>query len=168
MLDRSRFSGPRQNEIDATFTLRVPDVGLGIDQELRLELLVHPTPLAPLKVSAGGPTVEAAALERQSRFGDSPAIALATDQIVGKHLSVRKKDLVERLMTVHLLEWPHLYTRLAHIDQEVAQSLVLRQIPVGACQQNAEVGMVGAGVPDLLSVEDPLAIDELGSGTRAC
>ena len=59
-------------------------------------------------------------------------------------------------------------TRLAHIDQEVAQSLVLRQIPVGACQQNAEVGMVGAGVPDLLSVEDPLAIDELGSGTRAC
>ena len=66
------------------------------------------------------------------------------------------------------ISWPLADAGLSHVEQEVAQTLVLRQIPVGACQQNAEVGMVGAGVPDLLSVEDPLAIDELGSGTRAC
>ena len=41
---------------------------------------------------------------------------------------------------------------------------MLGHVPVGAGQQHPEVGVVGAGVPHLLAVDDPLVAVELGAG----
>ncbi len=41
---------------------------------------------------------------------------------------------------------------------------MLRHVPVGAGQQHAVVGVVGARVPHLLAVDDPLVAVELGAG----
>ena len=47
---------------------------------------------------------------------------------------------------------------------EVGDAAVLGHVPVGAGQQHPVVGVVGAGVPHLLAVDDPLVAVALGAG----
>ena len=96
-----------------------------------------------------------------------PAVALAADQVLGRYDGVRHEHLVEGLVPVHLPERPRLDAGLPHVEQEVDDSLVLRHVPVAARDQEPEVRVVGARVPDLLAVDDPLAVHELRPGAQA-
>ena len=70
-------------------------------------------------------------------------------------------------MPVHLFQRQYLYAGLPHVEHEVGKTLVFRRVPVGARHEQAVVGMVGAGVPHLLTVDDPLRAVEIGAGRRA-
>ena len=72
-------------------------------------------------------------------------------------------------MAVHLLSAVHIDTRLMHVQDEVAKALMLDRIPIGAGEQQAAMGVMGAGGPDLLAVDDPLAdlsVSRAGGGAR--
>ena len=53
-----------------------------------------------------------------------------------------------------------------HVDQEVADALVLRRVRVGAGQADAPVGALGDRGPHLLAGELPAAVDPLGAGAQ--
>ena len=53
-----------------------------------------------------------------------------------------------------------------HVDQEVADALVLRGVRVGAGQADAPVGALGDRGPHLLAGEPPAAVDLLGAGAQ--
>ena len=67
-------------------------------------------------------------------------------------------------MSIHLLERPDLHSGLAHVDQEITNPLMLGNVKVGSCQQNPEIGMMRAGIPDLLPVNAPPITITLGFG----
>ena len=113
------------------------------------------------------PSAEAAPLEGEGGLRHVPAVALAADQVLGRHDGVRHEDLVERLVAVHLPERTGLDPRLTHVEQEVADPLVLRHVPVAARDEQPEVRVVRARVPDLLAVDDPLPVLHLGPGAQA-
>src|SRR3984893_1503032 len=54
--------------------------------------------------------------------------------------------------------------RLAHVNDEIGDSLVLRRVLVGAGQHDGERRLVRPGRPDLLAVDDPRVTVALGSG----
>jgi hypothetical protein len=68
-------------------------------------------------------------------------------------------------MTIHLFQWSYINARLAHIDQKITEPLVLGQIPVGPREQNTEISVVRAGIPDFLSVDDPFTTNLFSPGT---
>ena len=70
-------------------------------------------------------------------------------------------------MAVHLLEWAHLDSFLVHVEHEVGQAMVLRHVPVRACEQEAVVGVVGAGGPHLLAVDEKVVAVAIGTGCGA-
>ena len=76
----------------------------------------------------------------------------------------REEHLVERRVLVHLVHRADLDAGLVHRQHEVADAAVLRDVRVGAGQQQAEVGVVGARAPQLLAVDDPLVAVALGVG----
>ena len=80
--------------------------------------------------------------------------------------SVRKTSLNEAWLFI-CRKRPRFDARLPHGQDEIGQAFVLGDLPVGAGYQHGEVGMVGAGVPDLLAVDDPLVAVELGPGRPA-
>src|SRR5690606_11270746 len=67
-----------------------------------------------------------------------------------------EEDLREVAVAGHLPEWPHLDARARHVEQEVADALVLRHVPVGAGEQHAPARPVRRRRPDLLAGDDPL------------
>ena len=92
----------------------------------------------------------------QGRAGDAPAVAGVAHQIGGWNASIGEEHLVERRVAVHLEDRANLHTRLLHRQDEVADALVLGDVPVGAGEQHAVIGVVGARVPHLLAVDDPV------------
>ncbi len=69
------------------------------------------------------------------------------------------------------MDRPHVDRRVLHVDPEHGQALVLGHVGVGAGQQQAEIGVLGAAGPHLLAVDDPIAaavagLDRPGAGRR--
>ena len=62
----------------------------------------------------------------------------------------------------------HVDGGLAHVDQEVAEPGVFDRTPVGAGDEDAHVGVIGARVPHLLPVDDPLVAVTDGGGRQPC
>ena len=56
---------------------------------------------------------------------------------------------------------------LFHVQYDIGQALMFRHIPVGSGQQQAVIGMMGAGGPDLLAVDDPALTVEVCTGRGA-
>ena len=92
---------------------------------------------------------------RERRHRDFPAVANLGDQILGQDLRVREENLVEGGVAVHLLKWLHLNAGLLDLDYEKRHPFVLGRVPVGASEQHPVVGVMGAGRPHLLPVDDP-------------
>src|SRR5437899_2816507 len=74
----------------------------------------------------------------------------------GRDPRVREEDLVERGVAVHLAQGTHLHARLLHREREARDAFVLRRVPVGSSEEQAEFRVVRARVPDLLAIDDPL------------
>ena len=87
--------------------------------------------------------------------------------MAGRDAGVGEEHLVERRMPIHLHDGPHFNALLMHGQHEVRDALVFGNIPRGARHDDAEVGVVGAGVPHLLTVHDPLVAVEHCSGAEA-
>jgi hypothetical protein len=121
----------------------------------QLVLLLEPA------VAGGGAH---ATLERERGVGDLPAVVHAADDVVLRATGVGEEHLAELGRAVGLHDAAHLDARLAHRDEQVADALVLRRVRVGAGEQEAVVGVVAAGGPHLLAVDDPLVAVEHGLG----
>ncbi len=85
------------------------------------------------------------------------------DDVVARDAGLGHEHLVEGVVAVHLREGPNLDTRLIHGQREVGQSPVFGHVPVGAGNQHPEIGVVSAGVPDLLAADDPFVAVEFGA-----
>ena len=65
------------------------------------------------------------------------------------------------------LDRPRLDARLVHVDQQEGDALVLLGLRVGAHQAEAPVGVLRAGGPDLLAVDQPVVALVLALGLQA-
>ena len=52
---------------------------------------------------------------------------------------------------------------LLHVEDEIGEALVLGDVPVGPCEQEAPLRLVGTGGPDLLPVDHPLVALAVGA-----
>ena len=95
-----------------------------------------------------------------------PAVVHATDDVVLRTAGVGEEDLAELCRAIGLHDAAHFDARLSHRDEQVADALVLGGVGVGTGQQEAVVGVVSAGGPHLLPVDDPLVTVELGGGLQ--
>src|SRR5207249_11960864 len=91
----------------------------------------------------------------------------ATDN-VANHVPPRtprraEQRLVEVRVTVHLPQRSHLDARLLHGNREARDALVLGLVPVRASEQQAQLRVMRARVPHLLSTDDPLVTVSLGA-----
>src|SRR5438034_2798160 len=76
------------------------------------------------------------------------------------------RSLVEVGVPGHLAERPHLDAGRLHVDQEVADAVVLRLVRLAADQGEHPVGLARARGPDLLAVHDPRVALEHGAGAE--
>ena len=80
-----------------------------------------------------------AAFEPKHGHGDLPTVPGLADKVAVLDLRPGEKYLAELAASCHLLDPPHLDTRLPHVDQEEADAAVRLGAGVGACQQEAPV-----------------------------
>jgi hypothetical protein len=59
-------------------------------------------------------------------------------------------------LTVDRSHRSHLHAGLVHVEDQPRDALVLRRVGIGAYEQFAIVGDMGARAPDLLAVDDVL------------
>jgi hypothetical protein len=84
----------------------------------------------------------------------APAVILPADQIRKRDPHLVEENLVEVRIARHLPQRTDGDTRRPEIDDEHRQSLVFRGIRVGAGHAQGVVGLLGAGSPHLLTVDD--------------
>ena len=116
---------------------------------------------APVIAPAG-----AAALEHQGRRRDLPALVQRPDEVFLRHHDVLEKHLVEMPVAVEQHERAHGDPRRLHIDQQIADAVVLRRVGVGAHQEETPVGEMRARGPDLLPVDDEMVALVDGAGAQ--
>ena len=75
-----------------------------------------------------------AALEHQRRDSDLPALVQRADEILFRHSHVFEEDFVEVTVAIEQNERPHRDPRCLHIDEKVADAVMLRRVGVGAHQ----------------------------------
>ena len=108
------------------------------------------------QADTAAPATDGRPLVHQRGEGHRPAaVHLAEPMGVGDP-DVGEEHLVERGTTGHLAQRTDLHTGCVHVDDESGQSAVLGQVGVGAADDLADVGHLGARGPHLLAVEDPL------------
>jgi hypothetical protein len=95
-----------------------------------------------------------------------PLLSPADDGVVADP-GLGHEHLVEQRPAGHLPQRPDLHARLAHVEGEVGDALVLRHVRIGAGQQHAHVGDLPAGSPHLLPGHDPFVAVALGPGLQA-
>ena len=82
------------------------------------------------------PAVMAArALEHQRGDRDLPSLVLLPDDIFLGYADVLEEDLVETALAGHLGQRPHRDAGRFHVDQQVADALVLGRVGIGADEQ---------------------------------
>ena len=80
------------------------------------------------------------------------------------HAHVGQVHLVELGLAGDLAQRPHLDAGRVHVEREVGEAAVLRDVGVGAGHEHPAVGHVGERVPHLLAVDDPLVAVAHGTG----
>ena len=104
------------------------------------------------------------ALEVEGGGGDVPAAVQFAEEAVAGDADVVEVDLVEALAVVHLADGLDGDARRLHGEEEVGDAAVLGGVGVGAGEEVDVVGVVGAGGPDLLAVDDEVVAVLLGAG----
>ena len=108
-----------------------------------------------------------APLEAEGGHRHLPAVVHAADDVVLRAAGVGEEDLVELRRPVGLDDGADLDALLVHRHEQVGDAGVLGRVGVGAGEQEAVVGVLGLGGPDLLAVDDPLVAVELGLALQA-
>ena len=108
----------------------------------------------------------AGALVLQQALADRPAAVQGADHVVLLDPGVGEEGLAERAVAGDQLDRPGFDAGLVHIDQHEGDALVLLGLGVGAHQAEAPVGVLGAGGPDLLAVDDPVVAGVLALGLQ--
>ena len=103
--------------------------------------------------------------QRRERHG--PALVDVAEAVVVGHPHLVEEHLVEGGAAGHLAQRPHLDAGRVHVDDEAGEALVLGQVGVGAADDLADVGVLGARGPHLLAGDDPLVAVALGLGLQA-
>ena len=88
----------------------------------------------------------------QRRHGDLPTIAELANLELRLDLGIGEKHLIERRMSVHLPKGLDANAILLDVEHEIAQPAMLRHIPIRSGKEQAELRMVSARRPPLLSV----------------
>ncbi len=161
-----RRLGPQAEELEEA------DAGVGEGQLLAHARIVGTAELASqvdeLVDPGAGPTAaDHRAFAGQGGLGHAPAAVDLAHDVGRGDGDVGEEHLVEVGMAGDLPERPDLDARGGHVHDEVGDPGVLGDVGVGAGQQDAELGLVGAGVPDLLAVDDPGVTVALGPGAQA-
>ena len=106
-------------------------------------------------------------LEGEGAHGHPPAVALAAHDKVGLGLGIVEERLVELHPAVDLHDGPDFDSGLVHGNQQVAETGVPLRARSAAGQHEDPVGVLGQRGPDLLAVQDPLAVALGGGGGHA-
>ena len=104
------------------------------------------------------------ALVGEGGHGHAPAAVDLAEHPLVRHPHVGEEHLAEVRRAGHLPERAHLDARRVHVDEEVGDPAVLRLVRVGAGQEDAEVAVLRAGRPHLLTVHHPLVTVAHGPG----
>ncbi len=106
-------------------------------------------------------------LEGKGGVGDGPAVVGASDDGGVAHPGLGDEHLVEQGPPGHLPEGPDLDARLAHVEREVGDALVLGDVRIGPGQEHAEIGDLSSRGPHLLPGHYPLVAVALGPALQA-
>ncbi len=98
---------------------------------------------------------EPGALVHQRRQRHLPAVADAADDVRVGDPGLLDEELVELRLAGDLAQRADLDGVLLHVHQEVGEALVLGGLAVGARDEHAPLGVLGAAGPDLLAGDDP-------------
>src|SRR5206468_6808663 len=96
-----------------------------------------------------------AALVRERRVGDRPALVLPPDEMLARDEHLLEEDLVELLAAGHLAERAHGDARRLQVADEVADPSRPRRRGIRARQQDAPARELRVARPDLLAGDDP-------------
>ena len=103
----------------------------------------------------------------QRREGDGPAAVDVTEAMVVGNAHLVEEHLVEACAAGHLAQRADLHARGVHVDDESGEALVLGQVGVRAGDDLADVGVLGARGPHLLSGDHPLVAVTFGAHLQA-
>src|SRR5581483_3390739 len=115
------------------------------------------------------------ALVLEQRLGDGPPLPRSTDEVFRRHAHRLEERLAERRRARDQPDRPRRDPRRRHVDEQEADTLVLRRARVGAHQAEHPVRLIGVRGPDLLAVDDVriavedgarLQAGEIGAGAR--
>ncbi len=109
---------------------------------------------------------EAGALVHERRERHLPAVADAADDVLVGDPRALDEQLVELRLAGDLAQRADLHGLLLHVHQEVGEALVLGCVGVGARDEHAPLGVLGAAGPDLLARDDPLVAVLDGAGLQ--
>src|SRR5438552_3334952 len=94
---------------------------------------------------------------------DHPSLAAPADDVVRRYARVLEEDLVEVRVARHLPERTHIDARRVHLDQQVADPVVLRLLGLGPHEREHPFGLARVRGPDLLPVHHPVAVVQHGT-----
>ncbi len=86
------------------------------------------------------------------------------DQVLLRHRDIFEKHLVEMPMAVQQHQRAHGDARRLHVDQQIADAVMLGRFGIGAHQQKAPIGEMRARGPHLLAVDDEMVALVDGAG----
>ena len=101
-------------------------------------------------------------------LGQPPAVVQIADEVLGRNPNVGEEDLVEGVATGDLGDLTNLDARKVHRTDQVRDAPVLRQIRIGAGDENAIPRELSATRPRLLAVDDELVTVSFCSGAETC
>ncbi len=112
---------------------------------------------------AAGAGAEHVALMEQGGVGDDPSLVEFRDQVLARDADVIEEDFVEAAVAGHLDERAYGDAGRFHVDENVGDAAVLGRLGIGAHQAEHPVGVLCAGGPDFLAVDDEFIADDLGA-----
>ena len=121
---------------------------------------------AALAVLAARQHGDAGALVLQEALGDRPAFVEAADQVLLLGNGVVEEGLAEGRGAGDQADGPHGDAGLMHGEEHEADALVLGHVRIRAHQAENPVGVVGAGGPDLLAIDDEVIAVVFGASAQ--
>src|SRR5262249_25560751 len=115
---------------------------------------------------SSGVTRAADTLVRQRLLYDVPTFTLGSEPGGGGHPHVFESQAVVLVDVKDARYGFRLETRCRHLDQESRDALAARGRRIGAGQQEAVLGLLGVGRPDLGAIDDVLLAIRRGRGTQ--
>ena len=92
--------------------------------------------------------------ERCNRHTPTIALVAKTQRVVDAHIS--QEDLIEFRFARHLIKRTYFDSGRMHVEYEIAESLVLRNIRIRAGEKHPVIRSVRKRCPHLLTVDNPL------------